>query len=81
MNVFFAIQRWFYKEIFALFYAMLTVGGYVVTFVVMFQHRPNPGGFLTVFFFLCTMAGGIKMLFLFFPPATFVMVDHPILDR
>jgi hypothetical protein len=79
-----AVQRFFYKELFAFAYGILTMGGSLCAMIVVVSHSTRPGTFFVVYFFAYALAMAIKMFWLccadFSAVSPFKIDDHVFLD-
>lgn len=79
-----AVQRYFYKELFAFVFAIAAVAGAICAMIVVVSHSLTPGSFLIVFLFGWLMASGVKLLWLclgdFGPAAAFRVEEHPLFN-
>lgn len=79
-----AVQRWFYKELFAFLYGIIAVVSQVMAVLVAFLHNSTPGSYFLVFFFAWTLAMGVKCFWLccidMEGHSRFRLAEHPWLD-
>lgn len=78
------VQRWFYRELFALIYGIIAIGGAICAMIVVLNHSQRPGTFFVVYFFCWAVAMGVKMFWVccaeMGPTASFRLEEHPVLD-
>ncbi len=79
-----AVQRWFYREIFALIYSILAIGGQCCALLVVINHTTSPGTFFVVIFFAWSVAMGVKCFWIgcadLSSTGRFKLIEHPLLD-